>query len=127
MKSLLLALSLLLVANSTVAASEDYTAARFAELAAAHKPVLVDVYAPWCPTCRRQKAILGELFKDPKLAAINVLIVDYDNQPDVVAQFKAPRQSTLVMFNGGVETGRLIADTREAEIRKLLESGLVDH
>jgi hypothetical protein len=35
-----------------------------------------------------------------------------------------PRRSTLVMFRDGAEVGRVVAGTREADIRALLDLGL---
>ncbi|MBQ1784795.1 MAG: thioredoxin family protein [Gammaproteobacteria bacterium] len=119
-----LAAVLLLQAPSVADDRELFSEARFNELTSAGQPVLIDVYAPWCPTCRKQSKVLGELLKDPQLTAITVLKVDYDDQKEVVARFQAPRQSTLVMFKGTTETGRLVAETSDTAIRALLLSGL---
>lgn len=122
---ILLSALLLAVAGLVFAAGEEpYSDARFSELTSAGQPVLIDVYAPWCPTCRKQSKVIGALLKEPQLAAISVLKVDYDEQTDAVARFQAPRQSTLVMFRGTSETGRLVAETSETAIRALLLSGL---
>lgn len=119
-----LAAVLLLQAPSVADDRELFSEARFNELTSAGQPVLIDVYAPWCPTCRKQSKVLGELLKDPQLAAITVLKVDYDEQKEVVARFQAPRQSTLVMFRGTTESGRLVAETSDTAIRALLLSGV---
>lgn len=119
-----LAAVLLLQAPSVADDRELFNEARFNELTSAGQPVLIDVYAPWCPTCRKQSKVLGELLKDPQLAAITVLKVDYDEQKEVVARFQAPRQSTLVMFRGTTESGRLVAETSDTAIRALLLSGV---
>ncbi|MBP7546336.1 MAG: thioredoxin family protein [Corallincola sp.] len=121
---LALAAVLLLQAPSVADDRELFSEARFNELTSAGQPVLIDVYAPWCPTCRKQSKVLGELLKDPQLAAITVLKVDYDEQKEVVARFQAPRQSTLVMFRGTTESGRLVAETSDTAIRALLLSGV---
>lgn len=119
-----LAAVLLLQAPSVADDRELFSEARFNELTSAGQPVLIDVYAPWCPTCRKQSKVLGELLKDPQLAAITVLKVDYDEQKEVVARFQAPRQSTLVMFRDTTESGRLVAETSDTAIRALLLSGV---
>jgi len=51
---------------------------------AAGKPMLVEISAPWCPTCRAQKAVLAELLADPKFADLVHLDVDFDSRKDVV-------------------------------------------
>ena len=47
------------------------------------KPLLIDVFAPWCPVCKAQQAVLGGLKQDAKYDDLTVLKVDFDNQPDV--------------------------------------------
>ena len=39
-------------------------AANFRGAQAAGKPLLVDVFAPWCPVCKAQQAVLGGLKHD---------------------------------------------------------------
>ncbi len=124
MRILLSALLLTFAGLVFAAGEEPYSDARFSELTGAGQPVLIDVYAPWCPTCRKQSKVIGELLKEPQFAAISVLKVDYDEQTDAVARFQAPRQSTLVMYRGSSESGRLVAETSESAIRALLQSGL---
>ena len=38
-----------------------FTQAEFSAAQKDGKPILVDIFAPWCPTCRAQKPILEEL------------------------------------------------------------------
>ena len=40
---------------------------------AAGKPVLVDAFAPWCPTCRVQKPVVDAVAADPRMAQAVVL------------------------------------------------------
>lgn len=49
--------------------------------------------------------------------------VDYDSQKDVMRRFKATDRSTLIVFKGSTETGRLHAVTDAREIRALLDKG----
>jgi thiol-disulfide isomerase/thioredoxin len=88
------------------------------------KPILVDVFAPWCPTCRAQQAILEKLRQNPAYDGVVVFKVDYDNQKDVVKSFAAQRQSTLIAFNGITETGRSVGDTRPDSVESLLKTTL---
>jgi len=48
------------------------------------KSILVDIFAPWCPTCRAQKPILEELTAKPEFKDLVVLVVDFDHQTDDV-------------------------------------------
>lgn len=87
-------------------AGERFSAAALEAANAAGKPVLVEVTAPWCPTCKVQKPILSELTKQPKFARLVVLEVDFAGQKDALAALRAHQQSTLIVFKDGREAGR---------------------
>lgn len=84
------------------------------------EPVLIDISASWCPTCQRQKQILGELIGQAKFAAYTIFEVDYDTEKDVMRSFGAQQRSTLIAFKDGKEVGRIVGDTRVAAIAALL-------
>lgn len=90
----------------------------------AGKPILVDTYASWCPTCRAQQKVLGALKENPKYDALTLFRVDYDNQVDVLKTFKVQRQSTLIAFKGDKETGRSVGDTNASSIEALINTTL---
>jgi thioredoxin-like negative regulator of GroEL len=100
--------------------TKPYDAAAFKAAQAAGAPVLVHVFAPWCPTCAAQEKVLGTLKDKPDYDKVTIFKVDYDNQPDVVQGFGARSQSTLVAFKGGKETGRSVGDTSASSIESLL-------
>ncbi len=101
-----------------------FEAASFKAAQEAGKPILVDIFAPWCPTCRAQQAVLATLKKKPAFSDVVVFKVDYDNQSDAVKSFNAQRQSTLIAFKGSAETGRSVGDTRPDSIDALITSTL---
>jgi len=98
--------------------------AAFDAAVAAGGPVLVDVYAPWCTTCRAQSKALDRLFRKKEYGGYRVFVVDYDSGKDVMRSFGATQRSTLIVFSGGVERGRVVGDTRAAAIEALLATGL---
>ena len=98
--------------------------AAFDAAVAAGGPVLVDVNAPWCTTCRAQSKALGALFAEPAYAGYQVFVVDYDTEKDVMRGFGATQRSTLIVYSGGSEKARLVGDTRPAAIEALLAKGL---
>ena len=70
----------------------------------AGKSILVDVSAPWCPTCAKQAPIIQGLESaHPDLV---VFEVDFDSAKDVLRQFKVQYQSTLISFKGKAEVAR---------------------
>lgn len=91
---------------------------------AAGKPILVEISAPWCPTCKVQKPILSNLGSKPEFARLAVFEVDFDTQKDVVRALKATAQSTLIVFKGKQETGRSVGDTNAATIEALLKKSV---
>jgi len=118
-KSLLLATSIL-VSSTAFAGPTAFTQAGFDSLQKEGKSILVEVHAPWCPTCRAQAPIVNELLKKKEFQSINVLRVDFDGQKGVLKTFNVSKQSTLIVFKGTKETGRSTGDTSPASIEKLL-------
>jgi len=85
-------------------------------------PVLVDFTATWCGPCKFQAAILEELAEKSLGAAI--VQVDADESPELAARYGVRGMPTLIVFNGGKETGRRLGLTREAGIRALVSAGV---
>ncbi|SUC10488.1 thioredoxin family protein [Pasteurella canis] len=85
-----------------------------------NKPVLVDVYADWCPTCKRQLSILEPMLQEEQFNDYSVFKVDYDQQKEVLKRFNVTRQSTLILFNEGKELRRGIAETNESRLRQFI-------
>jgi len=106
------------------AAVKPFDQAGFAAAQAAGKPILVEIHADWCPTCRAQDPVISELMREPKNAGFVVLRVDFDNQKAVVRRFHALYQSTLIVFKGKKEVSRSTGETRKAEIAAQLAKAL---
>ncbi len=84
------------------------------------QPVLVDVSATWCITCKQQHMVLDKLFTQPKFAGFTVFTVDYDTQKDIMRSFGVQQRATLIAFKDGKEVGRSSWQTSEAAIAALL-------
>lgn len=111
---------------SAVPAAETrpFDAQSFAAAQKAGKPILVDVTAPWCPTCRVQKAVLARLTGKEKFADLVIFETSFDTQKDALRRFRAGQQSTLIVFKGTQEMGRSVGETGEGAIETLLEKAL---
>ncbi|MEN1727961.1 MAG: thioredoxin family protein [Pseudomonadota bacterium] len=117
----LAALTGLLLSTATFALdSEAFSDERFDALQADGAVVLIDVWAPWCPTCRRQREILAEFQAAHPEADVTILEVSYDDDKDLVRRFRAPRQSTLLLFKGSEQVWFSVAETREEVIYEQL-------
>lgn len=109
---------------ANAAMESPFTQDAFTAAQKAGKPILVDITAPWCPTCAAQKPILNKLAADPAFKEMVILRVDFDSQKDVVRALNARSQSTLIVYRGANEVGRSVGDTNEASIAALLRKGL---
>lgn len=107
--------------------AEPFTKERFDALQAEGAPVLVDVYATWCPTCAKQRKVLEQYQTENPDSKLVILEVDFDDQKEWVTHFKAPRQSTLVLFNKGEKVWFSVAETREAKIFDALNQATGTH
>lgn len=115
---------LALAAVATLATAGEikpYTAQAYDELTRAGKPVLVDVSATWCPTCKAQKPILEGLMQRPAYRDVTMLKVDFDTDRAALKRFKVSSQSTLVAIKGSSEVGRSVGDTNPANIESLVK------
>ena len=88
--------------------------------------MLVDVNAPLCPTCKKQGAIINSWIEQHPDKTLHVLAVDFDSRKDLVAQFRAPRQSTLLLYKDGEQLWFSVAETRESVISAAIEQGLAN-
>ncbi len=84
------------------------------------KPILVQITAPWCPTCAKQRPILSGLETEPEFKSLVVYNIDFDTQKDAVRAMGAQMQSTLIVFHGSVEKGRSTGETDAGSIKALL-------
>jgi len=64
--------------------------------------------------------VLNELLNEPELKDIPAVTVNYDTQADFKRAYKAPSRSTILVFKGGKEIGRLNFVTDKDEIRRLI-------
>ncbi len=101
-----------------------FSAEAFKSAQASGSPILVEIHADWCPTCKAQKPILEKLTADPKFRDLKIFRVDFDAMKPAVKQFGAQMQSTLIVFKGAAEQGRSVGDTREPSIAALLDKSL---
>jgi len=101
-----------------------FSDAAFKAAQAAGQPILIEIHAGWCPTCKAQKPIIDKLAADPKFKDLKIFRVDFDDMKPAVKAFGAQMQSTLITFKGATETGRSVGDTKEASIAALLDKSL---
>lgn len=122
-----IAAALLVVGLSRPASADaavPFSPEAFKAAQAAGSPILVEIHADWCPTCKAQAPILDQLTADPKFKDLKIFRVDFDAMQPVVREFGAQMQSTLIVFKGAIERGRSVGDTQQASISALLDKSL---
>ncbi len=128
LRSITLALSLAgLLTGSHMAHSAEFkkfTQTAFEQAKKSGNPVLVEVHADWCPTCKAQKPAIQDIGNADKFKNLIVLEADFDTQKDVLKTLNVQMQSTLIMYKGMSETGRSAGDSNKKSIMTLLETGL---
>jgi thioredoxin 1 len=121
MRTLLAALSLGLVSLAAQAVDiQAFSASTFNAAQEAGKPVAVHFHADWCPTCRVQQINLRKI----ELEGITVLSANFDTEKALRQAMGVKGQSTLVVFKGKKESGRLLAETSPEALRKVLSTAL---
>jgi thiol-disulfide isomerase/thioredoxin len=85
------------------------------------KPVVLDINATWCPTCKAQKPIIDGLMKQPAYKDVTLMTLDFDADKPTLKKFKVTMQSTLVAFKGDKEVARSTGDTTPAGLEALVK------
>lgn len=80
---------------------QDYNAAAFENLLADGKPVMVEVYAPWCPTCLAQHKAFEALESEGKRPNLATIRVDFDRDVDFRKTYNINYTGTILLFEGG--------------------------
>ena len=116
------AVSWLIISSPARAASDLFTMERFEALQAQNALILVDVHASWCPTCARQTEIIKEYIAQRPDVGLHWLKVDFDEQKRWVKHFRAPRQSTLLLFRGKDQLWFSVAETRAEKVFETIDA-----
>lgn len=85
---------------------EEYSAPRFEDLMARGEPVLVEIYASWCPTCLLQHRALDTLHAEGRGPKIRAVRVDFDRDADFIQKYDFHYTGTMVLYNKGRESAR---------------------
>ncbi len=105
-------------------AETPFTPENFQAAQKNNEKILLHFQADWCPTCRTQKEKLAGLEKDGVLRGIKLFSVDYDKETEFKRELKVTAQSTLVAFQGTLETGRQTGATGEKVLKEFIEKNL---
>jgi thioredoxin 1 len=91
------------------------------EVLKADKPVLVDLWAPWCGPCRMLGPVVEELAKEYAGKAI-VAKLNTDENPSTSSTYRVSAIPTLLFFKGGKLAGQMVGVQSKAAIKERLDA-----
>ncbi len=116
----------LFIGSAAALEKERFSMERFQELQAGGELVVVDIYADWCGTCAKQQEILADYREEHPDVDLHILEVDFDKDDEWVRHFRAPRQSTILVYAGEEQYSYTVAETDRdrlfAEINQAAEA-----
>lgn len=115
------AFGLMAAAVCAWAGEVPYSKAAFDKALADGKPVVVDFWASWCPTCKEQKPVVQALMNEAKRKDLTLFLADFDKEAALKKRLGVTMQSTLVVLKGGKEVARSTGQTDKAELAGLLD------
>ncbi len=92
---------------------------------ASTRPVVIDVWAPWCLPCRAIERPLEEL-KAEFAGRVDLVKVNADKEIDVGRALGVTGIPTLLTFRGGREVVRHTGSAPATVLRRLFEAGLAE-
>jgi thioredoxin 1 len=122
--SFLLTSALFASSLSAQAGETPFVQSQYDQLIAQGKPVIVDFYADWCPTCKAQKPIVEDVMRNPRLNGVTLFLANYDQEIALKKSLHVTQQSTFVVFKGGKEVTRSTGQTSKADISALFDQAL---
>ena len=118
----------LAVATPAMAEVVNYTPGLVQQRLQAGETLFLEFGTKWCSTCAAQRRTLTSLRDaNPNYEQkITFVTVDYDKygRSELATSLRIPRRSTLVVLKGDKELGRIVAGTRENEIKNLMDVAL---
>ena len=124
MKKILVIFFLLISTNAFSAEGHisNFTIETFEEAKKNGETVVVNAWAKYCGTCKRQKVILDQAEKDFK----DVLFLYYNHpkMKDIARYLKIDHRSTILVYKGYTEVSRTIGQLEKSVIYSNIKKGI---
>ncbi len=91
-----------------------------AKVKANPRPVVVDLWAPWCVPCRMIAPALERLGA-AHVGVVDVWKINADDEPQLVVDLGVLGIPTLIAYRGGEEVARHVGAAPEAQLRVLFD------
>ena len=92
-------------------------------VASSDKPIVVDFWAEWCGPCKMIAPILSEIAAEQS-ESLTVAKLNVDENPDIAMRFNVMSIPTLLVFNGGEVTKRLVGAKGKGQLLQELDEFL---
>ncbi|GAA0521831.1 thioredoxin [Paractinoplanes deccanensis] len=89
-------------------------------------PVVLDVWAEWCPPCGPMARTLAELA--PEFAGrLLIATLNADENPETARAHRIMSLPTLLVYSGGVLTGSTVGARPKSVLRQLLANAVAPY
>ncbi|MCX8152297.1 MAG: thioredoxin [Archaeoglobaceae archaeon] len=95
----------------------------FDEILKKYENVVVDFWAPWCPSCRMLLPVIDELAKEYEKKVVFVK-VNTDQNPKIATRFSIFAVPTLIFFKNSKPVDRIVGTLPKSEIKKWIEKNI---
>ncbi len=92
-----------------------------AKILGAPRPVVVDLWTPWCAPCMAVKPVLEKLAREYD-SRVDLWEINADESPEVLRSLRVYGIPTLLVYQDGRETARYIGAKAPQALRSLFES-----
>ena len=99
----------------------EITDSNFQAVLAEGKPVVIDLWAPWCGPCRMMGPVIDELAEEYE-GRILVGKMNVDDNDEVPAQFNVMNIPTVLFFKNGQLVNRHVGAARKADMQPLFDA-----
>lgn len=80
---------------------------------------LADFYSPTCGPCKMLSFVLGDV--DKSCEGIQILKVNFDTNPDLLAEYQVTGYPTLILFRDGKEVERKSGLQQKPALIKMIQ------